>query len=617
MKVERKQSVILVPYPFQGHVTPMLQLGSILHSQGFSVIVAHTEYNAPNYSNHPEFAFHSMNDGLQGIDISLPSLENMYDMNENCKVPLRNFLVRMMEEEEEEEEDVQGDQLSCIIYDNVMFFVDDVVTQLRIPSIVLRTFSAAYLHSMLTILGQPEKYFPFEDSQLLDPLPELHPLRFKDVPFPAVNNTVPEPVLEFCRAMSDIGSSVATIWNTMQDLENSMLLCLQGHYKVPFFPIGPFHKMAPLASSTSILQEDNSCIEWLDRQAPNSVVYVSLGSLVRIDDKELIETAWGLANSEQPFLWVIRPGSISGFQWAEALPDGFEKMIGERGRIVKWAPQKQVLAHPAVAGFFTHCGWNSTLETICEEVPLICRPLFADQLVNARYLSQIYKVGFELEVIERTVIEKTVRKLMISEEGKDLKKRVVEMKQNIVAGIDMSFPSLVNTYDMNENCKAPLRDYLVRMMEEEEDVRGEQLACIIYDNVMFFVDEVVTQLRLPSIVLRTFSTAYLNSMLTIFQQPEKYFPFEDSQLLDPLPELHPLRFKDLPFPAINNTVPEPVIDFCRAMSDIGSSVATIWNTMQDLEKSLLLRLQEIGPFHKMVPSASSTSIVEEDNSCIE
>ncbi|KAK4377615.1 hypothetical protein RND71_003911 [Anisodus tanguticus] len=389
----------------------MLQLGSILHSQGFSVIVAHTEYNAPNYSNHPEFVFHLMDAGLQGIDMSFPSLANTYCMNENCKAPLKNYLVKMLEE------DGQGDQLACIIYDNIMFFVDDVATQLRLPSIVLRTFSAAYLNSMLTIFQQSEKYFPFEDSQLLDPLPELHPLRFKDLPFPAINNTVPEPVLEFCRAMSDIGSSVATIWNTMQDSENSMLLRLQEHYKVPFFPIGPFHKMAPLASSTSILEEDNSCIEWLDRQAPNSVLYVSLGSLVKVDDKELIETAWGLANRE-------------------------------RGRIVKWAPQKQVLAHPAVAGFFTHCGWNSTLESICEEVPLICRPLLADQPVNARYLSQIYKVGFELEVFERTVIEKTVRKLMLSEEGEDLKKRVVNMKQNIIAGMQTGGSSHKNLNDL-------------------------------------------------------------------------------------------------------------------------------------------------------------------------
>lgn len=444
MKIKRKQSVVLVPFLLQGHLTPMLQLGSILHSQGFSIIVAHTEHNSPNYSNHPEFVFHSMEDGLKGIDLSFPSKETICCMNENCKAPLRNYLVRMMEQEEEQE----GDQLVCVIYDNNMFIVDEVATQLGIPSIVLRIYNAAYLHSMITILQQPEKYFPFEDSQLLDPLPDLHPLRFKDIPLSVVNNTVSELVVNFGRAITDKGSYVATIMNTMQDLESSLLSRLQEHYKVPFFPIGPFHKMAPMTSSTSLREEDSSCIEWLDRQAPNSVLYVSIGSLVSIDDKELIETAWGLANSEQPFLWVIRPGSVSGSQCAEALPDGFEEMVGERGRIVKWVPQKQVLAHPAVAGFFTHCGWNSTLESILEEVPMICRPIFADQLVNARYLSQIYKVGFELDVIERTVIEKTIRKLMLSEEGKEVKKRVVEMKQNIVAGMQIDGTSHKNLNDL-------------------------------------------------------------------------------------------------------------------------------------------------------------------------
>ncbi|KAM3340407.1 hypothetical protein P3S68_030277 [Capsicum galapagoense] len=131
-----------------------------------------------------------MDDGLQGIDMSAPSLENIYCMNENCKAPLRNYLIGMMEQEK----DLQGDQLACIIYDNALFFVDDVATQLRLSSVIIRTFSAAYLHSMITILQQPKKYFPFEDSQLLDLLPKLHPLRFKDVPFPVIDNSVREPI---------------------------------------------------------------------------------------------------------------------------------------------------------------------------------------------------------------------------------------------------------------------------------------------------------------------------------------------------------------------------------------------------------------------------------------
>ncbi|KAL3512976.1 hypothetical protein ACH5RR_025693 [Cinchona calisaya] len=117
---------------------------------------------------------------------------------------------------------------------------------------------------------------------------------------------------------------------------------LQQRYKVPFFPIRPLHKMVA-AASTSFLEEDQSCISWLDKQAPNSMLYISLGSIAIIGEKKLTETAWGLANSGIPFLWVIRPDSVNG------LPSEIVKaLVGERGLIVRWAPQKKVLAHKAV-----------------------------------------------------------------------------------------------------------------------------------------------------------------------------------------------------------------------------------------------------------------------------
>lgn len=76
------------------------------------------------------------------------------------------------------------------------------------------------------------------------------------------------------------------------------------------------------------------------------------------DEKELTKIAWGLADSEQPFLWVILPGSVSGSDWTELLPRGFLDIVGVRGLILKWGPQKEILAHCAVGGFWTHCGWN-------------------------------------------------------------------------------------------------------------------------------------------------------------------------------------------------------------------------------------------------------------------
>lgn len=233
-------------------------------------------------------------------------------------------------------------------------------------------------------------------------------------------------------------------------LDHESLTKLQQHYKVPIFPIGPFHKMAP-KFNTTLITEDSSSITWLDKQAPNSVIYLSIGSIATMDKKELIEMAWGLANSDQPFLWVVRPSSVSGSEWIECLPEGFEEITRERGCIVKWAPQKKVLAHPAVGGFWSHSGWNSTLESMCEGVPMICRPYFSDQVVNTRYLTHVWKVALELNGLERKGIEQAIRELMGDKEGQEMRQRALKMKQELELSIQRggsSWNSLENLVEL-------------------------------------------------------------------------------------------------------------------------------------------------------------------------
>ncbi|KAJ0084011.1 hypothetical protein Patl1_31222 [Pistacia atlantica] len=138
--------------------------------------------------------------------------------------------------------------------------------------------------------------------------------------------------------------SSAIIYNTIDFLEQSSLARTLQQCHLPLFSIGPLHKFAP-ALSRILFNEDISCIRWLDKQTnDNTIIYVSLGSITQIDENELAEMAWGLANN-----------------------------------IVKWAPQKQVLAHPKVGGFWSHCGWNSTMESISEGVPII-----VDQTLETR-----------------------------------------------------------------------------------------------------------------------------------------------------------------------------------------------------------------------------------------
>ena len=96
---------------------------------------------------------------------------------------------------------------------------------------------------------------------------------------------------------------------------------------------------------------------------------------------------------------------------------------------MKWAPQKEVLAHGAVGGFWSHCGWNSTLESVCEGVPMLCRPYFGDQGLSAKYVCSVWKVGLELEgVLERGKIERAIRRLMVETEGVEIGKTAKDLK---------------------------------------------------------------------------------------------------------------------------------------------------------------------------------------------
>ncbi|KAL1827510.1 hypothetical protein DCAR_0206661 [Daucus carota subsp. sativus] len=422
----RPHRLVLVLFPLQGHTTPMLQLGSLLYSRGFSITIAHTSFNPPNPINHPHFHFLLLPDKTHySLNSGTPKIKDLESINLNCQAPLKEFL--------ELQKQRTYSQVAGVIHDSLMYFAAAVANDYKIPSLVLRTSSAAFAQTYVALPRLlAEGSLVFEDSMLHELVPQLNPLRFKDLPVSRENMEVTLKLMDILRNSK---SSSALIINTLDCFEQLPLFQLRQHFQVPIFGIGPLSRMAS-ASSTSFLEEEASCIAWLNTQAPKSVLYISKGSLAMSDEKELREIAWGLVNSEQPFLWVVRPGSVSGSDWTESLPQGFIEHVGERGLIVKWAPQKEVLAHCAVGGFWTHCGWNSVMESLSEGVPMICSPQFFDQKVNARYITHTWKVGLELEgELERGDIERSIRKLVAGTEGVEIRQRAIEWKQMIDVSI--------------------------------------------------------------------------------------------------------------------------------------------------------------------------------------
>lgn len=116
-------------------------------------------------------------------------------------------------------------------------------------------------------------------------------------------------------------------------------------------PIGPL-----LATNCFLKQaghfwnEDSTCLTWLDQQPVCSVIYVAFGSIAIFDQPQFEELALGLELTKKPFLWAARPGT-SGSTSSTVYPYGYVDRVGNRGKMVSWAPQQEVLSHPSVACF--------------------------------------------------------------------------------------------------------------------------------------------------------------------------------------------------------------------------------------------------------------------------
>ncbi|KAF2289890.1 hypothetical protein GH714_039034 [Hevea brasiliensis] len=182
---------------------------------------------------------------------------------------------------------------------------------------------------------------------------------------------------------------------TVKELEPKTISALQE--KQPFHPIASTFLLNGFQKATAAnsLWSYSDCIQWLQTKPHGSVLYVSFGSLAFCSREDLAEVAHGLLLSKVSFIWVLRPGILDSDD-TDFLPVGFEEEMKDRGFVVPWCCQISVISHPTVGGFLTDCGWNSILETIWFNVPMLCYPPFTDQITNRKLVVDDWKIGLNL-----------------------------------------------------------------------------------------------------------------------------------------------------------------------------------------------------------------------------
>ncbi|CAG4945804.1 unnamed protein product [Parnassius apollo] len=124
--------------------------------------------------------------------------------------------------------------------------------------------------------------------------------------------------------------------------------------------------------------------------SPHGVIYISFGSMLKAASmpRDKIDSILGaLAELPQRIIW----------KWDEKTLPGNPKNI----YLSNWLPQNDILAHPNVIAFYSHCGLLGTTEALYHGVPVLAMPIFGDQPANAAAVEES-GLGVQIELKELT-----------------------------------------------------------------------------------------------------------------------------------------------------------------------------------------------------------------------
>ncbi|KAJ8635499.1 hypothetical protein MRB53_009766 [Persea americana] len=422
--------LVALPYPGRGHINPMMNLCKLLASSDDSLLITFvvTEEwlgfigSAPTP---PNLLFRSIpnvipSELVRGADIA----GFVHAVDTKMEAPFERLLEGL------------EPKVSCIVADTYMPWAVTVGRRWNVAVASLwpmapSMFSISYHLDLFKSNG----HFPIDElsgeggEERVNYIPGISSIRLADLPFTSVSAKKGEAVLR--RILGIISFSTEShclLFTSFHGLEKHVTDSLRTKIRIPIYHVGPTIPYMTLQDMPQRAMEhpNPDYFDWLDSQPKSSVLYVSLGSFLSVSGPQMDEIANGLQASGVRFLWVARGD-------ATRLQEG-----SNMGLVVPWCDQLRVLCHSAVGGFLTHCGWNSTMESVYAGVPMLTFPLLWDQITNAKLIVEDWKVGLRLKqgfgeknVVQRQEIAQTVKRFMdlVGDESKELRRRAREMKE--------------------------------------------------------------------------------------------------------------------------------------------------------------------------------------------
>ena len=236
-----------------------------------------------------------------------------------------------------------------------------------------------------------------------------------DVPFIVFHTSGMESILPrnpaFLPSMMTTNTDDMTLWQRTKNTLGYVVQLLIVHYTYNYYQ--QLRIEQNMNASLSVYDSfDRAALrfilgEWgLDYVGPTQPSHIVLGGAIRPQPEALSsELRAFLDGAGDAGVVVLSFGSIArefGPTWRELFADALARLtrhrvvwrydettparLGNNTLLLPWIPQAELLGHPNVKAFITHCGMNAAYEAAYAGVPVIAIPLFADQFFQVYFL---------------------------------------------------------------------------------------------------------------------------------------------------------------------------------------------------------------------------------------
>ncbi|KAL8160545.1 hypothetical protein V2J09_002082 [Rumex salicifolius] len=444
MASHNKLHLVFFPLMAQGHMIPLFDIARLFGSRGVKATLITTPCNAAAFPETDAVEIEILRFPSEEVDLpegvenvtQLTEIEHSKKFTEALKLMAAGPLAELL----------QTRRPSCLVADVFIPETADVAAKVNIPWVAFHGggyFAQAV--SEVFLRERPQWGVESEDEEFVVPgLPggEVRLTRRKL----SSAWTDKDGKSEFAKMIETVFKTAAErsfgfIMNSFYELESDYADYYEKATGRRCWSLGPvslcFRNMEDKTRRGKEANIDvGECLKWLDTKPEGSVIYVCFGSVPRLPSAQLTEIGMALEASSHHFIWVVNHPDKEEEEW---LPTGFESRNEGKGLVIRgWAPQVMILDHRATGGFVTHCGWNSTLEGVSAGVPMVTWPMFAEQFINEKLITEVLRVGVSVgadqncewsvaeERVRRQGIEAAVRRVMAAEE---MRKRAAELKE--------------------------------------------------------------------------------------------------------------------------------------------------------------------------------------------